>query len=438
VFWDRLEVWPMEGSKQQSKSKRGLFLPLVPYNAAIAGLGTLVPLAILALRGTVIDVSLAAVAYNLALIPAPLIWGYVCDVTGSRKKILMLSAAIIAASSVGMYFTDSIPAIIFFYAAIAHATGMLAPALNLLIIESVPKGEWDEGYTRSSWYSTVGTIAGLGVGMAWSFSLPSLTFLAACAAFAFGSVALTACYVRDPPMSIERRTFLLNPLAFVNRLAQLPLMFVRVPKKADFTSMIKMTREELTRDIPVIVLSSVLFSASLNIFFTSYTPYLKENQLTNWEVYFTSLYIAAMNGLASRVILRRMRGTVTVQIASSALAVRALGMLLAAFFAIFVSGYLTLYSTLLSFTLLGVAYTVITINLNSLFFKALPAGRQGGLLGVYSAFNGIALFAGSLSSGYVSFYLGYPMTFFLGALLVFLSAAVLQAHFGGTPQSSYE
>ena len=115
-------------------------------------------------------------------------------------------------------------------------------------------------------------------------------------------------------------------------------------------------------------------------------------------------------------------------------------MLLSAVFAIFIVGPGTFLASVLTFTLLGTAYTIITINLNSLFFKSLPAGRQGGLLGVYSAFNGLALFVGALSSGYISFYLGYPMTFFVGAILIFLSAAVLQAHFGGIPQpsSSYD
>jgi MFS family permease len=418
--------------------RKGLFLPVVPFNAAIAAISTLVPLTILALKGSVIDVGLSSVAYNLALIPAPLIWGYVCDVTGSRRKVIALASAILLASSVMMFLSDSIVAIVIAFAAIAHATGMLTPALNLLIIESLPKAEWDQGYTLLSWYSTVGTVAGLAAGLVWELFFPLTTFLIVCGAFAAACLVLTLALTKDPFMTIERRTLLLNPQVFVTRLTQLPLLFVRLPRMADFTSVIRMTKLELTRDLPIIILASVLFSASLNVFFATYTPYLKANNLTDWEVYLTSLYVSAMNGVASRFVLRRLKGTVTPFIASGALAVRALGMLLAAVLAIFVSGEGTLYSTLVTFTLLGLAYTIITVNLNSLFFKALPAGRQGGLLGVYSAFNGGALFLGSLASGYISYYLGYTMTFFVGAALVFLSAAVLQAHFGGGPPPQEE
>jgi MFS family permease len=411
---------------------------LVPFNAAVAAISTLVPLSILALGGSVIDVGLAAVAYSLALVPAPLLWGYVCDVTGSRRKVIMLAAAILLASAVTMYLSVSIATIVLAFAAVAHATGMVGPASNLLVIETLPKAEWDRGYATLSWYSTVGTVLGLAIGMVWELFLPLDTFLLACAVFAAASLAASIVMIRDPPMTIERRTILVNPQAFVARLTQLPLLFERLPRPSDFTSVVRLAREELTRDIPVIILSSTLFSLSLNVFFTSYTPYLKANQLANWEVFLTSLYVNGMNGVASRYVLRRLKGSVTPAIASGALAVRAIGMLLAAVLAIFVVGKATLYATLLTYTLLGLAYTIITVNLNSLFYKALPAGRQGGLLGVYSASNGAALFLGSLASGYVSYYLGYSITFFVGGILVFLSAAVLQTHFGGGPPPSEE
>ena len=425
--------------KGEAKSpKRGIFLPMVPFNAAVSAISTLVPLSILSLGGSVIDVGLASVAYNLALIPAPLIWGYICDVTGSRKKVMTFASVLLLAASLSMYLSDSIGTVVFAYAAIAHATGMITPSLNLLLIESIPKAEWDRGYTTLSWYSTVGSVTGLAAGMAWELFFPLNSFLIPCALFAVACVGLTIALTKDPVMTIERRTLLLNPQVFVSRLTQLPVLFVRLPRLADFRSLLRMTKEELTRDLPIIVMSSVLFSASLNVFFATYTPYLKVNRLTNWEVYLTSLYVGVMNGVASRFVLGRLKGSVTPFIASGALAIRALGMLLAAVMAIFVFGQATLYTTLVTFTLLGLAYTIITVNLNSLFFRALPAGKQGGLLGVYSAFNGIALFLGSLASGYISFYLGYSMTFFVAAMLVFLSASVLQAHFGGSPPPQEE
>jgi MFS family permease len=420
-------------AKGVKREGRGLFLPLVPFNAAVSAVSTLVPLSILALGGTVIEVGFSSVAYSLALVPAPLVWGYVCDVTGSRKNVMVLAALILLASTVSMYVSTSLPVIILAFAAMAHATGMLSPALSLLIIGSLPRAEWDRGYTISSWYSTVGTGIGLAAGLAWEFFLPLNTFLVACAAFAAACLAMTVFLVKEPEMAIERRTLIVSPQAFVGRLTQLPFMFERLPLISDFRSMVKLAKEELTRDAPVIILASSLFSASLNVFYTSYTPYLKLNQLTNWEVYLTSMYVNSMNAISSQYVLRRLKGDVTSTMASAALAVRAIGMLLAAALAIFVFGTGTLYATLVTFTLLGLAYTIITLNLNSLLYKALPAGRQGGLLGVYSACNGAALFAGSLASGYISFYLGYPITFFVGGILVFLSAAVLQAHFGGTP-----
>lgn len=418
---------------QKAERSRGFFLPLVPFNAAVSAVSTLVPLYILSVGGSVLDVGFASVAYSLALIPAPLLWGRVCDVTGSRRNVMLLAAALLLTATVSMYLSDSLAVIVLAFAAVAHATGMMSPPLNLLIIENLPKAEWDKGYTRSSWYSTIGTVSGLATGLVWELFFPLTSFLIVCSALAVASIALTAALVRDPPITIERRTMVVSRQAFVGRLTQLPLMFVRLPRMADFRAVAKLAKEGLTRDIPVIIVASSLFSASLNVFFTSYTPYLKLNHLADWEVYFTSMYVNTMNGVASRYVLTRLKGTVSPSVASGALAVRAVGMLLAAVLSVFVKGQETLYTTLLVFTLLGLAYTIITIDLNSLFYRALPAGRQGGMLGVYSTANGVALFAGSLASGYISFYLGYPFTFFVAGMLVLLSATVLQAHFGGSP-----
>ncbi len=402
----------------------------------MSAISTLVPLSILALGGSVIDVGFASVAYSLALIPAPLIWGYVCDATGQRKNVMVLASVILLASIVSMYVSNSLPVIILAFALIAHATGMLSPALNLLIIGSLPRAAWDSGYTSSTWYTIVGTVFGLAAGLVWEIFFPLHTFLIVCAVFAAASLAMTVLIVKEPAITIERRTLVVSPQAFVGRLTQLPFMFERLPRLSDFRSTVKLAREELTRDAPVVILASSLFSASLNVFYTSYTPYLVLNKLPDWQVYLTSMYVNAMNGVSSRYVLRRLKGSVSSTMASAALAARAVGMILAAALAIFVFGSATLYTTLVTFTLLGLAYTIIFLDLNSLLYKALPAGHQGGLLGVYSAFNGVALFAGSLASGYISFYFGYPITFFVGGILVFLSAAVLQAHFGGAPPPS--
>src|SRR5579875_2640186 len=133
-----------------------------------------------------------------------------------------------------------------------------------------------------------------------------------------------------------------------------------------------------------------------------------------------------------QVIIQRFKGGVSHLTASNALLFRSLGMMIAAAFAIFVFGKDVFFTTLLVYSMLGSAFVYINVNLNTLLFKALPPGKQGGMLGVWSSLNGMALLAGALASGFISFYLGYSITFFAASILIMLSSIILDSYYGVT------
>ncbi|MDG6939315.1 MAG: MFS transporter [Nitrososphaerota archaeon] len=422
---------------QKRHTSANWLLTLIPFNAAAAAIAAFVPLQIWALgHHNVILVGLAAVVGNLALVPAPLVWGKVCDRTGARKKIVVAGCVLLLAASAGMLLYDNVAGIMVFYALAAHAGGMLAPSVSLLLMESLPKDDWDSGYTSSTFYSYIGQIVGVALGVVWVVFLPLGTFATACSAFAAAAVALALILVRDPEVTIERRSVIMHPHGFLARLGQVPLVFIRIPRPSDFDMMWRAAKKSLTRELPVIFIASLLFSASANIFFTSYMPFVKSNGLSDASAIFLSVFITVANAVASMLLIKRLKGKVSNSAASRALSLRALAMLGASFFAVFLSGPDTFYGSLLVYGVLGTAYVFINVNMNMLLFKALPPGRQGGVLGVFSTLNGAALLIGSLASGYVSYYLGYSITFFVGGVLVLLSAVTLAAHYGGLGELS--
>src|SRR5579883_636298 len=398
---------------------------LVPFNAVTQAISVYVPLQILALGGNVVQVGYAAVVYNLALIPAPLLWGYVCDATGRRRIVILAGCLLLLAAGVGLYFSSSVLQVIAFYAAVAHSVGMLSPSINLLLMEKLPKDEWGKGYTSQNWYTFIGQIIGSATGIPWVLYFPLHTF-------SMASVLIAAALVKDAKVAVERRAMVLTAQGFLARIGQIPLIFLRLPKYSDFLSVIRSARQSLTRELPVIFLASMLFNASANLFFTSYTPYLKENSLSDSSIFFLSMYIIIVNAIVSRVIIQRFKGGVSHLTASNALLFRSLGMMIAAAFAIFVFGKDVFFTTLLVYSMLGSAFVYINVNLNTLLFKALPPGKQGGMLGVWSSLNGMALLAGALASGFISFYLGYSITFFAASILIMLSSIILDSYYGVT------
>jgi MFS family permease len=405
---------------------------LVPFNAVTQAISVYVPLQILALGGNVVQVGYAAVVYNLALIPAPLLWGYVCDATGRRRIVILAGCLLLLAAGVGLYFSSSVLQVIAFYAAVAHSVGMLSPSINLLLMEKLPKDEWGKGYTSQNWYTFIGQIIGSATGIPWVLYFPLHTFSLACIGYSMASVLIAAALVKDAKVAVERRAMVLTAQGFLARIGQIPLIFLRLPKYSDFLSVIRSARQSLTRELPVIFLASMLFNASANLFFTSYTPYLKENSLSDSSIFFLSMYIIIVNAIVSRVIIQRFKGGVSHLTASNALLFRSLGMMIAAAFAIFVFGKDVFFTTLLVYSMLGSAFVYINVNLNTLLFKALPPGKQGGMLGVWSSLNGMALLAGALASGFISFYLGYSITFFAASILIMLSSIILDSYYGVT------
>jgi predicted MFS family arabinose efflux permease len=128
----------------------------------------------------------------------------------------------------------------------------------------------------------------------------------------------------------------------------------------------------------------------------------------------------SFNFVAPRVEKRSLKSTAT------------RGLLLRGFSYIFIglsvyvlTGVYYLGSSLLLYPLAaGIAYAEYYAASNVMVFNNLGVSHQGSILGVYSALVGLATMVGSFISGFVSFYLGYFVTFAMsGALLI--CAAVL-------------
>jgi len=404
------------------------WLFLIPFYASTQSVSVYIPLGVIALGGSVIDVSLAVTAYYLLLVPTTLLWGHVCDLGGWRKKLLYLASAISLLSSIALYYSRSIASLIAIFGIYSQTAAIFAPAFNLLILESLPKKQWEKGYTISNIYMFVGQIIGMVAGVAWTASFPITSYPIIPAIFSAAAL-LFISKMPEPKILLERRSILWSAQGLIHRLTHLPLIFLRRPHLTDFKSIAAMSRKALTREIPLIFAASFLFMLSANLFFTPYTPYLKHVGLSDSEVFLLNIYIVAANAFTSQFLLKRFSGKVSHVVASKALIARAIGMLLAAVFASLITDTRIFYTTMVVYALLGAAYATINVNLNSLLFRALPVGKQGGLLGVFSSLNGIAFLIGAFASGYLSYYFSYTTTFFLAAILVFLASIILEIHY---------
>jgi MFS family permease len=398
---------------------------LMPYNATIFFIGTFIPLFILKCGGNVVDIGLATAFYNLSLTIFSLIWGMVIDRIESRKILLVSGISLMTIFILIILKAGNPTNIIMIYALLGISIAMINTPINILIIETSSKSSLNSSYNNFYWYSYIGGIIGQLGGAIWINFLGlenSIYFSILLSILALGSFILL---LKEPLITLERENILMNLKAFSYKLLQIPLFFIRIPRIKDFISFFRSIKIFLERDFFIVMSTIILFFASANLFFTSYTPYLKNVGLFDSEIFLLSTYITIVNTFSS-LLLRKMKEGEELDIAKKALYIRFFGFFLASTFSVFIQNRLNFYTTLISFTFIGIAYTLATIPLNVMLFKTLQPEKKGEEIGIFSSLNGITIFITSFLSGLISKTLGYYVTFYLATILIFIPIILLQ------------
>lgn len=379
--------------------------------------------------GSVIDVGFASTAFNFAVIPASLIWGYVADRYAKRRVLMQAATAAIATVFAAMFFVSSIPSLVLLYAVFGFVTTAFTPTTQLLIMELSPKSEWAPMFGRVSSASTFGFVLGVAPGVFWTryFSLNS--YLLYCIALQLLALGLVTRLVSEPKRVVEREALLFSPEAFIERIRALPLIFLRIPQLGDFRRFYRMTKIGLAQGVPLLFISMTLFFSGASLFFTSFTPFLKSKTVHDFEVFAVYLLLFAANTVSFFYAGKLSNRFGPRRVAASSILARSL-VLLASLALVLISGTVELIlASVLVLSLVGASFTFANTATSMILYDNLQPGKQGEMLGIYSASTGAGLLAGAFASGFLSFYLGYAFTFFAAAtavlvsLLIFMRAA---------------
>jgi MFS family permease len=412
----------------QSKADQKWLWIFVPINAAIGGFSTLLPLYIIDIGGTVIDVGNIVSAYSLALIPSSILWGFAVDRKEKRKPFVTYGYLGITVLLVAGFFLTDIPSLLVLYVCYAGISTVASPAVSILLMESSPKKKLSMTFAKYSSLTLLGTALGTIPGAFWTNYLPLRAYFLLCAIFSGISVVLAVRYLAEPEFPFERKAVALSQESFVTKLRTVTMIFITIPSLEDIKSFGKMMRSVFTRHLPLLYLSFFLFFTASNLFFTSYTPFLKSRQMDDSGVFiiFTTLYIlqAGIYPITSRACGR---------FGEDHVAVLALWLRTGGILAALTTVLLMLYNStlmnasILSIAVIGTSFAFFNTSSSVLLFRTLPHGKQGELLGIYSALTGIAAFTGAIMSGYLSYNLGYALTFVAAALLYVSCALVLRS-----------
>ncbi|MGI0132157.1 MAG: MFS transporter [Thermoplasmata archaeon] len=403
---------------------RPWLLAFVPVNAATSGFGVALPLLILiSLHGSWVDVALSAALYNIAVIVASMVWGYLSDRYTSRRRFLLFTYAAFALLYVALTQVTSLPLLYGIYILIGLIAPAGASASNLLILEKFTSEERANAYASFQEMSIVGGMAGVLGGYFWLLAArplgPLLYILAALSAM---SAAAVWVGIRPPERRVRTFQVARHPESLASRLrpgtmqAGFPFFPVRPAfTRVGWTRLRRWIREEAHHELPLILAASFLFNLSSNLFNITYVPYLYAIGIGAASIFLVNFANNFTQGLAFPI-----SGNLTARLGADRLVqrstyVRSLGYLAVAGFTFLpftVAGGFS--ANAIAFAVLGGAIAFYSTGSSMVLFRALEGRDAGSLLGVNSALGGVAAVAGAVLSGAMSF-VGFRITFLVAA-----------------------
>jgi MFS family permease len=411
-------------------------------SVALGGASLLVPLYVVALGGTAVDLGLLAASAAFVGAPGALVVGRIADRTGRKRPFVLGGLLLVAGGLLAVSLLDSILGVVIANAVVWFAAGAVGPVLSLLVVAGTAEKTWSDRYARLNAFQGYGWAGGLVLGVVWtglgSALFPTLVVqrsflfvcaLAAGAGFVLGMRLLPTEVgvgrVSSPRPQAERVARAMLRARRLNvRGATFPYAFGRLY----WTTVSFHPRELARRFTPTLAVyyaAVVLFFGGFAAFFAPLPIYLTQAGFTDGEIF--ALYLVSSLGAA--VTYRyagELAGRYDVPLLQSAgLTVR--GVAIPAVTVVgggLAAGAVALLATGVVFVVIGAMWAVIAVTATTLVSTVAPASVRGEALGVYVALSAVAGGVGSLLGGWLGG-MDFTLAFGVAGVLVLVGAGVV-------------
>jgi MFS family permease len=414
-------------SKMQLQVKRWMWY-LLPAQITAQGLSTVIPLYVIFLGGDIGEVAILSALQNGAIAIGALAWGKIIDRFHAKRLILIISFFFILLCSLGMYFTSSIYALYGLAVILGFFLVARGPVTQLLVMESVQKNLWSWLFARTSIISTLGMLVAMIIGTVGSFYFDLRPYFLICVVSSAVAMILSTA-IKGETVRLERSSIAHSLHGLHYSISNLQFIFPKVLEAYDFRHITTIFKGRISHEIGIFYLASFFFYFGSNMYFTAWTPFLKNQNFSNSDVFLNYLIQMATMLLvffiAPKIIskLGEERSTILAYIP------RILAVILPAVSLLFMVGTLGFPVTIASACLMVIAFSIFSTSSSVIFFKSIPQGFEGKYLGVNSAVTGVGIFAGSLVTGELTKSLGYATMFIAASVVLVISLVLFQAYF---------
>lgn len=379
------------------------------HEMAFGLLSVFLPLYIVTIGGSLVDIGVMSAAALFLAIPASFFWGYISDKTRRYRRYILLSFFSSAVILWLFTFTSNVELLIILYVTMSILHIAHEPPKNVLIAELYTREEWEGTFALYEGFTEVGWLLGLLLGFFMSVYGASAVFtLLLCSGLNLVAFILSAILVREPVVMLERS-------------------LVAIEKTIDFTCKgiaiasrildgLKLNEKLDNENLNVFCCGLILFSFATSILFTP-LPIFLSRELTLSQSLIFALYILNSAGsvlgylLTSRRLGRSVEKSALnrISISRSMLAFLLIVTLQLSAFSVF------LVATILS--LMGFIYALFLVYTLSLSMELMPKGKAG----LFNALVGVGGAAGSFIGPFLAETLGFAYTFLTSGIIFFLT-----------------
>lgn len=405
------------------------------------------------LGGNVAAVGIASALTSAATVPAAALWGWLSDRYATRKLYLILGYIGFAVPTLLTAFATEV----WQYMALALLLGAWSvagtPVSSTLIMDTVPRTEWDETFGRfnavNGWGVVAGRVLGLlwiGVAIAWLGNERAQRALWLFSGIiSLLSVIWALRVVPQPRVPKPRPHRAFEPIVvghagytLAERIRFLPQSLYHLPiwrPRQLFGETVPHVARQVKRGASGLVRNplAAYYLASFLMFTMSvmaYTPFAvwQRQELGNSSatVFMVGLVNSVGSALAFRWVGRLIRkhGSIRVQMAT----VMARVITFAGFAFVGWLGIVGVTSVVVLVALnalSGLGWAGIAVAGNTTVAHLAPRGSEGAAVGTYTSFVSVGSIAGALISGYLVLWMGYEWVFFVGAMGVAVTVGLL-------------
>ncbi len=379
------------------------------HEMAFGLLSVFLPLYVIAISGSLVEIGIMSSAAVFLAIPASFFWGYICDKTRRYKRYILISFLTLSVLLYLFTFTTNMGLLIALYAFMSILHVAHDPPKNVLIAELYSRKEWErtfafyEGFTEIGWF--IGLIFGFFMSTA---GLNATSTLLLCSGLNLTAFIISLILVTDPILIFERSLVSIEKtigFTYKGAIAASKILDGISPKE-------KLKKENLR----AFCIGLILFSLATSILFTPLPIFFSKELSLSTSLVFVIYILNSCGGIVGYFLAgsRSKHQVEKVHISRIVIFRSFLALLFVAVV------QMPVYNTVLAMIILilmGFAYAWFLAFTLSLSMELAPSGKAG----LFNTLVGVGGACGSFIGPFLAQTLGFTPVFLTASAIFFLA-----------------